>query len=481
MAAVAPGIVDLLTWIGLNTARKCTGVEDDLLSPNGLVHLKDETADGIIAACNGYTKRQTAARFTITRVQQKRIISLMYWVQDRHRTREAFAFDVGTDQAMFLDAISEASERHEARKSQKRIGETFLGKDFAIQLKSRHQWERWLRELKDTLSSIIGVSGVPLTYVIRYVTAPTLVGHTTWEEKVVAATPVTGRDFIQDSKTVHTIILKNLSEDSEAYTYIEAKLVQQNGRIDIKSLKDRYANAAADDVLGNEAKGTMKNLVYKNERAMTFEKFQEKFKKAINDLDKAGRPLNPADIIDEIWRKIQHPGLSEFIADLEVQQTFNPLTYDQILQSIAIHIPKVANFNNTHRNVSEINSKFTRDGSCPDEGAHAADGSLFIGTYHKNKWHSTSVRPYQQEIIKARGASPHPTRKNKKFQNEKKRSIRKIQKLTRQVKALESQKRKVSEVHVQAEEIDEVEETQTETQAGTSFGGKKSRVKLNAA
>ena len=136
------------------------------------------------------------------------------------------------------------------------------------------------------------------------------------------------------------------------------------------------------------------------------------------------------DIINEIWRKIQHPGLSEFIAALEVQQTFNPLTYDQILQSIAIHIPQVANFNNTHRNVSEVNSKFTRDGSCPDEGAHAAGGSLFIGTYHKNKWHSTSVRSYQQEIIKARGASPHPTCKNKKFQNEKKRSIRKIQKLT---------------------------------------------------
>ena len=78
MAAVAPGIADLLTWIGLDTDRKRQGVEDDLLSPNGLEHLKDESEDGIIAACNGYTKRAGNARFSITRVQQKIIISLMY-------------------------------------------------------------------------------------------------------------------------------------------------------------------------------------------------------------------------------------------------------------------------------------------------------------------------------------------------------------------------------------------------------------------
>ena len=57
------------------------------------------------------------------------------------------------------------------------------------------------------------------------------------------------------------------------------------------------------------------------------------------------------------------PGVNKFVAALEVQQACNPLTYNQILQSIAIHIPKVVTFNSTRRNVSELETRCTRDGS----------------------------------------------------------------------------------------------------------------------
>ena len=49
---------------------------------------------------------------------------------------------------------------------------------------------------------------------------------------------------------------------------------------------------------------------------MSFEKFQERFLKSINNLGKANRPMNSAGIIDEIWYKVQHPGLNEYIAAL---------------------------------------------------------------------------------------------------------------------------------------------------------------------
>ena len=97
------------------------------------------------------------------------------------------------------------------------------------------------------------------------------------------------------------MIIKNLSENSEAYTYIENSIDEQDGRVDIIALRARYSNKSADDVLGNEAKESFRNLVYKNERAMLFEKFQERFLKSINDLGKANRPMNSADIIDKIW------------------------------------------------------------------------------------------------------------------------------------------------------------------------------------
>ena len=154
-ASVSPTVLQLLTWIGLDTDKKRDGVLEDLLSPNGLIHLKLENSDGLKSACSSYAKRATLTRFTVTRVQMKRLIALMYWVKDRHRTRENFEFNVGTDEDSFLAEIEEATERQEGRVAQRRIGETLLSTVFSVLLKSRHQWDRWHRELNDTLSSII--------------------------------------------------------------------------------------------------------------------------------------------------------------------------------------------------------------------------------------------------------------------------------------------------------------------------------------
>ena len=490
MAGAVPTVTQILTWIGLDSAKKRNGANEDLLLPNGLIHLKSETSEGIMSACSSYTKRVQVQRFSVTRVQTKRIISLMYWVKDRHRTRENFEFDVGTDENSFLAEIEEATERHDSRVAQKRIGETLLSTVFSVLLKSRHQWDRWNRELDDTLSSIIGVNGVPLSYVVRTNAVPNLVGHATWENKVIAVAPITGREFNQDAKTVHTIILKNLSEDSEAYTYIETSLVSQNGRVDILALRARYANTAADDVLGNEAKEMMKHLVYKNERAMSFESFQEKFKKSINYLQKAGRPMNNIDIIDEIWKKIQHQGLNEYVAALQVQQIHNPQTYDQILQSIAVQVPKLSNFGR-NRNISETNTvtgRYTREGQCPNDSVYTDDGSIFIGNYQGNTWNSPTVRSFHQEINKARGSGGHnnrqPSRTFKKNGNKMKNARRKLAKLKREVEQLKVQKSQISSTQAITDGTESTTQTGEETsralvvstsQAGTAFGGKNSR------
>ena len=366
MAGIVPDTEQILEWIGLDSSWKRDSVTEDLLYLTGLVHLKNETCDGIVAACTAYSKLPSAVRFSVTRVQQKLLISMIYLVQDKYRTREPYDFEPGTTEAEFEALLQDAYERHESRKIQRTTGLSLLSGSFTVPLESRHQWNRWSRELHDTLSSIIGVNGVPLNYVTRENKVPILRGYANWEEKVIGASPLSGRDFKQDAKTVHNIILKNLSENSEAYTYIENSLDNQDGRVDILALRLRYANKSADDVLENEAKESFQRLQYKNERAMSFEKFQELFLKLINDLEKAKRPMNEADIIDEIWVKVQHPGLSEYIAALQVQQNFNPLTHDRILQCIAIQIPKLANSTHSNRrNLSELKSgdqKYTREG-----------------------------------------------------------------------------------------------------------------------
>ena len=129
----------------------------------------------------------------------------MYWVQDKYRTRKHYDFDASTTETEFMILLQITYERHESRKIQRTTSLSLLSGSFTVPLESRHQWNRWSRELYDTLSSIVGASGVPLSYVTRGNEVPILIGYANWEEKVIVASPLTGCDFEQDAKTVHNI------------------------------------------------------------------------------------------------------------------------------------------------------------------------------------------------------------------------------------------------------------------------------------
>ena len=265
----------------------------------------------------------------------------------------------------------------------------------------------------------------------------------------------------------------------------------QDGRVDILALRARYANISADDVLGNEAKGSFQRLIYKNEREMLFEKFQEGFLKSINDLERAHRPMNSADIIDAIWEKVQHPGLTEYIAALQVQQNLNPVTHDYILQSIAIQIPKIASHGSSNRrNLSEVTTgdkRYTKDGQPPKDGVYAEDGAIYIGNYSYPQWNSSSVRPFHQEINKARNSlngrgggyngkgGGYKPRSNRRNTSKVKAARRKLSKLKQEVETLEERKRNVSETTATPNTSTTLVVSGSETQAGTAFGGKNAK------
>ena len=137
MAAAHLTVSQMLTWIGISTAGHRNAVKEDMMpQPEGIAHLQDETPDGIKDACNSYAKRPGNQRFVITRVQMKRLTSLMHCVKDMKRLDEEIAFDAGTERDEFLEVLKEASEREESRKEQRKIGETLLGKDFQTKLKN---------------------------------------------------------------------------------------------------------------------------------------------------------------------------------------------------------------------------------------------------------------------------------------------------------------------------------------------------------
>ena len=87
------------------------------------------------------------------------------------------------------------------------------------------------------------------------------------------AVPLTRRLYKQDNLTVHNIILCNIADASDAFTYVKPYIKKYNGRTDIKALRSRYKKFDMQEQNGSEAKRTIETIQYRNKGEMTFEKF----------------------------------------------------------------------------------------------------------------------------------------------------------------------------------------------------------------
>ena len=463
--------VAILTQIGVSTVGARNAIINDLF-PGGLEDLQYLSKTDIKDACAAYAKR-TVGSFVVSQLHTKRIISLMLWVRDQERIGEIAEFANGTTAAQLNRTLLTASEREKRRKDQKRTGEGLIDSTFNNKLKSQSQWEKWNVEVEALLGVIIGVKGIPLSYVIR-MNGPRLYDpDASFETNAITATEITGPEFAQDAQTVHQIILHNVHEDSDAYTYIKPVLRFQDGRRDMTALRDRYDNDASRQTRINNAKARLTQLRYKSERAFSFERFCANLQGAYDELEACHRPEDNGNIVDDLWPRLQCSEISNFVSALKVDYARNPRDYRDILNDIAAEVgtTKKVSF---AANVSSVEVKdgpttYTRQGRAPETGVHVQDGSIFIGSYDKTKWFDDSVKPYHDEIIKARNANKHSSRNQKRQASAIKRSKRKLKKLQAKIASAKS-----SLGEGKASDDDDEPEAEAKN-AGDQFGGKRSK------
>ena len=68
---------------------------------------------------------------------------------------------------------------------------------------------------------IIGAKWIALSDVIREYDDPNLADQETWEYKSMLAAPHKGNAYLQYKLTVHNIILRNIADGSDAFTYVK--------------------------------------------------------------------------------------------------------------------------------------------------------------------------------------------------------------------------------------------------------------------
>ena len=467
--------VQIFTRIGIAPAAARNAIIDDFLSEGleGLLHMSDED---VRDTCASYAKRQDGVfPIILTPILKQRLRALVLWVKDQNRVGQPLEFQDTVTQAQLRQALVDALERERRRKAQKKEGENYLDSTFNNKLKSAAQWEKWNEELNATLCQIIGVRGVPLSYIVRETEAPAFDAAVPYDEAVTQAMTLTGVEFSQDARTVHKIILKNVHEDSDAYTYVKPLIRHRNGRRDILALRERYSSDATRQNTIIKAKVDLSTLRYKNERSFLFEKFSAKLQKAYDDLEEARRPVNNGDIVDDLWDRIQAPDLQLYVASLKVDFQRNPRDYKLILQDIAAEAGS-ASSKKTVTFARNVAATYTKKGPCPTSGVFASDGSIYIGSYGRDKWQSESVKQYHQQIIDARnadgggnGGSNHSSRSQKRRANAIKRNKKKLKTLTAKISAAKAKLKSTGE------EVSEDEESDNDNHAGDAFGGKRKK------
>ena len=472
----------ILTWLGFTVAAKRAAIMADFLSDglSGLEFMKD---DDVKETCSSYSKRSDDPFPIIMNPQQKqRMRALALWVQDMIRAGQDVEFIDGTTRAEFIQALDESFTRHRRRIDQKKIGESFHDHSFNTKLKSQAQWQKFTVELESTLSMIIGTAGAALTYVIRADEAPIFDEDISYEEAIIQALHLDTEDFKIDARTVHQLILLNVHEDSDAYTYIKPLLRYQDGRRDMLALRKRYSNEATKQAIINAAKSTLETLRYKNERSFSFERFSAKLQKAYDDLEDNDRQVNNGDIVDSLWEKIQTTDIQIFLATLKVDYTRNPRSYKDILQDIAAEIATKKPAATSLGRQANVSVVYTRQGTPPNNGVYNSNGEMFIGSYSRDQWFDESVKPHHQEIRKARENDPETNALKGDKRRRNANANRNVNAIRRKKKKLKALNQKIAAAKVtfadpiqSKVDTDSSKDTNKNNNAGDAFGGKNSR------
>ena len=150
-------------------------------------------------------------------------------------------FVVGITTEDLRKEIHESDIRYQCRKSQKKTGKEILSDHFTIPLKRISYWEIWNIDIQSVLVSIAGSKGIVISYVICVNNLPDLMGpHIICKKKAAAVAEHKGLYYKPDNEMVHQIILKNIAEYYDAYTYIKPHIKKNDGHNDIIDLRERF-------------------------------------------------------------------------------------------------------------------------------------------------------------------------------------------------------------------------------------------------
>ena len=473
--------VDLaLQWIGFDTPATRNRLRlEGFENFEDLASMKEKDIRDLAESYGRRTVADGRFIFGVRRIRY--LLGLIHWVQDFKRisgTPNLGGF--AGDPAAFRSALDDASNRADVRKIEKDQSDTVSKAADPGKFKDERKWPEWEPAFVNYLSTIPGVNGVPLSYVVREKEDPDLSGvFDSFNERAIACSPLVGAVFQADARKVHQLI-KSFLQTETAEQWIKPLARRQSGRADMKALRDHYSGEGNTSRRIAVAERIRDTLHYKNERAMPFSGFLDKLQKMFNIFEEEKEEITDQAKVRILLKKVEHPQLQDAIGALRVRATIGGgITFTECANHLSAQVSELPDHQSTPRKVSATGHKGGKysngkNGRNPGggnvgakrNGIYMPDGTVWTGFY--SDWNQLSKED-RQTVIDTRTAN-------------KSKGGRKIAEVD-SAKKLKEIKSQVAEIKRSLASIKSNQETPGEVgsggdvpdNAGDSFGGRQQK------
>lgn len=384
-ADIAPNVIDekdqikqILHWCGFTTIAHQAAIYSDSIQE--YADLMAMTESDITDVAKDYAGRGTNAKINFGLRRIKKLKAVTHWVKDHRRMSTTPTIEEMSGNE-FRTQLETATARAQIRKQLQDDSSTKSKEASPGSLKSEAKWLQWETKFVNYLTTIPGVDGVPLSYVIREKETPdTGSTFTSFVEKTVASAPLKGTFYEADSDTVHQAIVSfTTGETSE--NWIKSVSRHRNGRKSMQALRDHFSGEGNVTRRIAEADRLKENLHYKNERSLSFESFLTKCENMFNIYEKHGETMKEDAKIRFLFKNVQHPELKSEIAALKASITTNipgTITYTTVCNHLSTAVSQLPEFTSKGRNISGVSA---------GEGTpsiYKADGSIKVDEFIPN-------------------------------------------------------------------------------------------------
>jgi hypothetical protein len=377
--------------------------------------------------------------------------------------------------ASFREALDTAYYRADVRKVEKDQADTVSKAADPGKFRDEKKWPEWEPAFVNYLSTILGVSGVPLSYVVRDKEIPDgTVEYSSFNEQAIACAPLTGPTYQADARKVHQLI-KSFLQTETAEQWIKPIARHQSGREDMQALRNHYSGKGNTSRRIAVAERLRDSLHYKNEKSLQFSTFLDKLQKMFNIFEEEKEEISEQAKVRMLLKKVEHPQLQDAVGALRVRAQMDGITFTECANHLSAIVSELPD-HQISRKVSATDSKsrgvgvkHIRGGGRPAsnpgskrKGINMPDGTIWTGYY--SDWDKMSDTDKQTVMDTRKKNRAKGTTPNKKKGSDLKSQIADLK---RSIAAIQS---KTSDDDGEKSDASDVPDN-----AGDAFGGRQKK------